>query len=254
MSDLRKHLDTGALLDAAYDLCGAPPSEAELIDWAERALAFARELDAGRAPARLRAVLEEVCALVEAHPASFAPAATWAEAKLDARPRHHALLLLDALASAPEREAMDAAGEPSASFERLFASLPPEKVRAADEAIRGARAWEAQVHELFRRAAERTEAVRFAARADSSFEEDYVLLARLEEGELLLTRNEAAVWVDWYGAGEPRLRIDGEELPPRPLPQGEGRRWPLPAKAPPFSLRLELGDLVHSVRIPADGS
>lgn len=253
MSNLREQEKTGALLEQTYALCGARPDRADLLAWAEEALALARELDAREAPARLRSVLEEICTLVEAHPASFAPAADWAEERVPLESGEHALILLDALAGAPERAALDEVEAVEAvSLDRLLESLPEEGIGAADEAIRGARTWSARVVELFRRAAASADTVRLAASPEDAQEEDYVLLGRLDEGELVLTRGGPSVWVDWYGSGAPRLTIDGEEIAPRPLPQGEGRRWPLGSKQPPLSLRLALGDSVLTLRIDAD--
>src|SRR5690606_41509693 len=116
----------------------------------------------------------------------------------------------------------------------------------------GALACAARRVELVCQAAASPGTVGRAARAEDAQEVDCVLRGRLDEGELVLTRGGPSVWVDWYGSGAPRLTIDGEEIAPRPLPQGEGRRWPLGSKQPPLSFRLALGDSVLTLRIDAD--
>lgn len=250
-------IDSGALLREAYRFCERPPGEAALLPWAKAAEAFARALDEEASSPPLHASFEELCALVDTHPASFAAAAPWAEERLEAlgaEAGDRALLLLDALASAPERAAMDdeALDLPGPALDELLASLPPEGLEAADAAIRSARAWQAEVRQLFGRAEReaRRPGIAVAALDGAPVEEDYVLLCRVAEGELVLTRNEATVFVDWYGRGEPELSVGGATLEPRPLPQGQGRRWPLPARARPYELRLELGPLAHSIELP----
>lgn len=256
MRDLRTYagIDTGALLDEAYAFCDGTPELEALLSWAEKVRRFAEGLDEGAIPAGRFAILEEICTVVEAHPATFAPAADWAEERMEVGTKPHALLFLDALADGPGLAEMDAEAmeQGTEDLERHLARIPLPKLQAADAAIRRARAWQAQVIELFRRQAEAAAEAKitFAAQDGTPLDEDYVLLARFEEGELLLARSRASLSVDWYGAGDPLLFLEDEELSHRPLPQGEGRRWPLPDRAPPFSLRLRLGPLSHSVRVP----
>lgn len=251
-------IDSGALLRSAHAFCGGSPSEEELLRWADEVDRLAQMLDRDGASESLHELLRELCDLVDTHPATFAPAAAWAEEKLEeenAPVGDHSLLFLDALASAPERAALDeaAARESGPGAEQLLATLPPELLECADEAIRKARAWKAQVHQLFARAQKEEPGITFAAALEAPpFEEDYVLLCRLHGGELLLTRSRSSLFVDWYGGGKPELFLDGEKLDHRPLPQGEGRRWALPRALPPFTLRLELGAISHSVEIPAE--
>lgn len=264
-------VDTGALLEEAYRFCGRAPDAEELLPWAEKVLRLGEEIDQRGGPESLRAALGELCTLVEAHPEDFTALADWAEEKLETwglegfptesagsfgeqSPREGAFLFLDALASAPERAALDREASAPPDAERILASLPPESLQRADRAIREARDWKAKVHELFARAEQHGQKgapISFAALADSPLEEDYILLHRRAEGELLLTRSEASVFADWYGEGEPELTVDGRNLAHRPLPQGQGRRWSLPGQARPFTLRLEFGDLAYSIEIPA---
>lgn len=243
-------LDTGATLKTAYDFCAAPPPKEALLEWCEKALAIARRLDEKGRPEVLRATLEEIVALVEAHPASFAEAAKWADERWAEAPGPWAIRLLDALASAPELAAIDATEAASAlDVDRLLASLPAEKLAAADEALRASREWKAAVQKLFDRARASAELPRFAAQTAAE-EEDHVLLERIGKGELVLTRSHAEVYVDWYGPGEPALFVGDVELSPRNLPQGEGRRWPLPSLSRPIWLRLVAEDVAHSFEIP----
>src|SRR5690606_33438345 len=157
-------LDTGATLKTAYDFCAAPPPKEALLEWCEKALAIARRLDEKGRPEVLRATLEEIVALVEAHPASFAEAAKWADERWAEAPGPWAIRLLDALASAPELAAIDATEAASAlDVDRLLASLPAEKLAAADEALRASREWKAAVQELFDPARATPAPPRFAA-------------------------------------------------------------------------------------------
>lgn len=244
-------LDTGATLKTAYDFCSARPRPEALLEWCEKVLALARRLDEKGRPESLRSVLEEIVGLVETHPTSFVQAAGWADEKLASVPGPWSVRFLDALASAPELAAIDEAPSPfpALDVDALTASLPAERLRAADAAIRGAREWRASVRELFDRARSSGAVERFAA-LDAAPEEDHVLLERFPEGELVLTRSHALLYVDWYGPGEPRLFAEGAELPARHLPQGEGRRWKLSTLSRPIRLRLVFEDVVHSVEIP----
>ena len=244
-------LDTGATLKMAYDFCAAQPPKEALVTWCEKAMAIARRLDEKGRPEVLRTTLEEIVGLVEAHPASFVEAEEWAKERLTESPGPWALRLLDALASAPELAAIDEAEAPAPAIDvdRLLALLPADQLAAADEALRAAAGWKAAVTALFDRARASAELPRFAARSGAP-DEDHVLLERIGEGELVLTRSHAELYVDWYGPGEPALFAEGVELAPRNLPHGEGRRWLLPLHRRPIRLRLVTEDVAHSFEIP----
>lgn len=240
-------LDLEGLLDRGYRLAEGPGEEGEVVRWAWDLLLVANVAPYLEEPARNRAleVIEDALDLIEAHPARFREAASVAEDReSNERPgRIPDTLgkdLLRAFAETPELAAYDDS-LPDASkedpMERWLRSVPPERLTEADEALRQARDWSGEVIQLRRAARAEKEAevedldrIRFAASSIASLSDgvgEYILLRRWLGGELVLSREGAEVFLEWYGPETPVVSFT-PGAPSAADPIEGGLRWRLP--------------------------
>jgi len=227
---------------------------------------------------RMLEVADEAALMIEANPGPFVSAAASLVADLHrfGRVEHLACAdLVQVCERLPEIAAIDgvepaqakAAKELEASYgaaanarvllDDVLRSAPRELVEGAGAALRDARGWAEKVTSL-RRAARReggdAAPLRLAARSAGGIG-GHVLLRRIPEGELLLSREADRLFLDWYPSA-PAARVEatarageGGDLPRMPL-EG-GIRWALPDRSDPLPVAVDVGGLRLELVLPA---
>lgn len=133
-------------------------------------------------------------------------------------------------------------------LEAALEKLPLEQVEEAAQALRDARSWGTNVVALRRKARAATEEsgpIRLAARRSQPGE--HVLLRRLDEGELVLTRLDDTLYLDWYGAASASLEVNGLRVDAADEAIEGGTRWRLPTTE--GELRIDARSGPHRIRM-----
>jgi len=228
--------------------------------------------------ARMFEVTDEATLMIEANPGPFLAAAASLVEDVRRFGRAERLACADLLRVCerlPKIAAIDdgaeaqgmavqeagAAYEPSADarawLDDVLRSAPRELLEGADAALRDAGQWADKVTSLrraTRHLAGGAAPLRLAAKGAGELGE-HVLLRRVPEGELLLSRDADRLYLDWYPSAhaesmEARARLDDDRaLASAPLEGGV--RWALPDRPDPLPIEVEVDGLRLKVVLPA---
>lgn len=224
--------------------------------------------------ARMLEVADEATLMIEANPGPFLDAAASLVERFGGAEQLACADLLRVCERLPNIAAIDGvrpptlavqeagfANEPSADarswLDDVLRSAPRELLEGADAALRDAGQWANKVTSLrraTRREAGEAARLRLAARSAGEVGE-HVLLRRVPEGELLLSRDDDRLFLDWYPSApaesmEATARVDDDRaLVSAPL-EG-GIRWALPDRSDPLPIEVDVGGLRLKVVLPA---